>query len=198
MSIHLLPLLSYVLISTFTPGPSNISSASMGVLHGYRNTLNYQTGLAAGVFVFMLCSGLISTTLLGWFPALEPALRYVGAAYILYLAFGILKAGYVFAEQSMSPLGLGHGFMLQILNPKLFVYAFTVFSGFLAPITGSLPLIVLASALLAAISFSATSIWAAFGTIIKTSLRKQGMKTAVNIILALLLAYSSIALAGII
>jgi cysteine/O-acetylserine efflux protein len=30
-----------VLIASFTPGPSNISSASMGVLHGYKKTLNY-------------------------------------------------------------------------------------------------------------------------------------------------------------
>jgi cysteine/O-acetylserine efflux protein len=43
-----------VLISTFTPGPSNISSASLAVLHGYKNTLIYQVGLALGVFFFML------------------------------------------------------------------------------------------------------------------------------------------------
>ena len=51
MSTSFLPLLSYVLISTFTPGPSNISSAWVAVLYGYRNTLRYQIGLAAGVFL---------------------------------------------------------------------------------------------------------------------------------------------------
>ncbi len=54
MPANLFPLLSYVLISTFTPGPSNISSASIAVQHGYRNTLNYQGGLAAGVLFVML------------------------------------------------------------------------------------------------------------------------------------------------
>jgi cysteine/O-acetylserine efflux protein len=170
----------------------------MGVLHGYRNTLDYQTGLAIGVFVVMVLCGLISTTILSLFPALEPALRYVGAGYILYLAFEILKAGYVFTEQDVKPLGVGHGLMLQVLNPKLIVYAFTLFSGFLAPITGKLVLLVLASAFLAAISLSATSVWAVFGTVIKTRLHNSRLKTAINIIFTLLLVYSAIALAGIV
>ena len=37
----LIPLISFVVVTTFTPGPNNISSASMGVLHGYRKTLNF-------------------------------------------------------------------------------------------------------------------------------------------------------------
>ena len=124
----LLPALSYVLISSFTPGPSNISTASLSILYGYRNTLKYQLGLALGVFVLMLSSGLFSALLLSVFPALEPILRFVGAAYILYLAYGILKASYNFAEQNTAPLGAVSGFMLQILNPKLFVYAFSLFT----------------------------------------------------------------------
>ena len=121
MSIAFFPMLSYVLISTFTPGPSNISSASVASLHGYRNTLIYQWGLAAGVFLMMLLSGLVSATLLGIFPVLEPVLRYAGAAYILYLAYGILKASYAFTEQNAKPLGFVHGVMLNVLNPKLYV-----------------------------------------------------------------------------
>src|ERR687892_75822 len=121
MITTLFPLISYVLISTFTPGPSNISSASMAILHGYKNTLRYQVGLAFGVFLLMALSGWISTTLLNIFPALEPILRFLGASYILYLAFGILKASYTFTEKDVKPLGFTHGLILQILNPKLVV-----------------------------------------------------------------------------
>ncbi len=198
MFVNLFPIISYVFISTFTPGPSNISSASSAVLHGYKNTLNYQGGLAAGVFFVMLLSGWISTTLLGFFPALEPVLRYAGAAYILYLAFGILKASYMFTGQEVKPLGFGHGLILQALNPKLIVYAFTLFSAFLAPITNNLALLVLAAALLAATSFGATSVWAIFGTTIKTYLHNPRLKTMVNILLSLSLVYTAIALTGLV
>src|SRR5664279_3370250 len=109
MPANLLPLITYVLVSTFTPGPSNISSASLGVLRGYKNSFNYQAGLAVVVFLIMLLSGLISTTLLRIFPALEPVLRYAGAAYILYLAFAILKASYIFENQVEKPYGFMHG-----------------------------------------------------------------------------------------
>lgn len=37
---------SFVLITAFTPGPNNISSASMGVLFGYHRTLAYLAGIA--------------------------------------------------------------------------------------------------------------------------------------------------------
>jgi cysteine/O-acetylserine efflux protein len=198
MSAQLFPLLSFILISTFTPGPSNISTASLGVLHGYKKTLNFQAGLAAGVFFMMLLSGWISTTLLNLFPALEPTLRYAGAGYILYLAFGILKASYIFSEQTEHPLRFVHGFMLQILNPKLVVYAFTLFSAFLAPITHSAALLVLTAVLLAATAFSATSAWALFGTAIKSYLNHPRLTAAVNFILALFLVYTAFALAGVI
>jgi cysteine/O-acetylserine efflux protein len=196
MSTNLFPLLSFVLISTFTPGPSNIASASMGVLHGYKNTLAYQVGLAVGVFLVMLLIGWVSTTFLRIFPVLEPILRYTGAGYILYLAFKILKANYMFNEEDVKPIGFYHGFLLQILNPKLTFYAFTLFSAFLAPITQNVALLVLAAALLSMTSFGATSVWALFGAAVKSYLHQPRVKAIVNGILALLLVYSAVNLVG--
>jgi len=197
MSTNVFSLLAFILISTFTPGPSNIASASMGVLHGYKHTLKYQVGLAAGVFLVMLLSGWISITLLQMVPALEPALRYIGAGYMLYLALGILKASYVFTEKDVKPLGFVHGVMLQILNPKLFFYAFTLFSVFLISITGNLTLLLIAAAFLSAISFGATSVWALFGAAIKTYLHHLRVKAVINGIFALLLVYSAVNLVGV-
>jgi cysteine/O-acetylserine efflux protein len=198
MALNLFPLLSYVLISTFTPGPSNISSASLGVQRGYRHSLRFQGGLAVGVFVLMLLAGLISASLLKVFPILEPILRYAGAAYILYLAVVILKASYSFSEQSAQPSSFAHGLTLQVLNPKLTVYAFTLFSTFLAPIASNLALVPLAAALLAATSFGATSLWTIAGTAIKTYLHNARLKAIVNILLSLSLVYAAIALTGLI
>jgi cysteine/O-acetylserine efflux protein len=198
MTGNLFSLISFILISSFTPGPSNISTASMAVLHGYKNSLKYQMGLAAGVFLLMSLSGLLSTTLVHVFPAFEPIMRYIGAGYILYLAFGILKASYTFTEQNIKSLGFMHGFMLQILNPKLFIYAFTLFSAFLATITVNLASLTLIAILLAAVSFCATSLWALFGTAIKTHLHHPLWNKIINIGLSLLLVYTAISLTGII
>jgi cysteine/O-acetylserine efflux protein len=198
MSTSLLPILSYILISSFTPGPSNISSASMAVLHGYKNTLRYQAGLAAGVFLLMFLGGLFSTTIIEIFPSFEPIMRYVGAVYILYLAFAILKASYTFSQEEIKPLGFMHGFILQILNPKLFVYAFTLFSAFLATMTQNIIVLLLVVTFLAMVAFCAASTWALFGTAIQSHLRNPRVSKIINVILSLSLVYTAISLTGII
>jgi cysteine/O-acetylserine efflux protein len=198
VTTKLFPLITFILISTFTPGPSNISSASVALVHGYKKTLIYQAGLASGVFLLMLISGLFSTILLNIFPALEPIMRYVGAGYILYLAYGTLKTSYSFTDDRVKPLGFINGFLLQILNPKLFVYAFTLFSTFLASISGMMSLLLLACVLLTATSFCATSLWALLGTVIKNYLHNTLLKTTVNIILSLLLVYTAFTLIDVI
>lgn len=195
--MNLLPIISYVLISSFTPGPSNISSASMAILHGYRNTLKYQIGLAAGVFVLMFISGLLATTLSKTFPAFEPIMRFLGAGYILYLAFAILRASYTFTEQHLTSLGSIHGFMLQVLNPKLIVYAFTLFSAFLASMDRNVGFLILLATFLALVSFCATSTWALFGTAINAHLHNTRVSKIINITLSLLLVYAAISLLGI-
>ena len=195
-SIQLLPLLSYVFISTFTPGPANISSSSLAVLHGFRRTLHYQAGLALGVFIMMLAGGLVSATLLLWLPALEPVLRLVGAAYILYLAYGMFRASYTFTERDTPPLGFRHGLLLQLSNIKLVVYAFTLFSSFLAPIAREPASLALAALLLAIVSACATCVWALFGAGIKTRLRNPRLTRWINAALALFLVYAAIDLSG--
>jgi cysteine/O-acetylserine efflux protein len=195
-SIQLLPMLSYVFISTFTPGPANISSSSLGVLHGFRRTLHYQAGLAVGVFVMMLAGGLASAALLRWLPALEPALRLIGAAYILYLAYGMLRASYTFTQRDTPPLGFRHGLLLQLSNIKLVVYAFTLFSTFLAPIATQPAGLVLAALLLAAVSACATLVWALFGAGIKTRLHNPRLTRWLNAALALFLVYAAVDLSG--
>jgi cysteine/O-acetylserine efflux protein len=197
MFTGLIPAISYVLISSFTPGPSNISTASLAVLHSYRKTLSFQAGLASGVFLLMLLSGWLSTTALEFFPALEPILRYAGAGYILYLASSLLKASYTFAEGSARPLGFAQGLMLQVLNPKLVVYAFTLFSGFLSSFIPSFPMLLLICAILALVSFCATSTWALFGTGIRTYLQSPRVTAIVNVVLSLLLVYTALTLAEI-
>ena len=196
MTISLLPILSYILISSFTPGPSNISSASLAVLYGYRNTLRYLAGLTAGVFLLMFLSGLLSTTVVKIFPSFELVMRYTGAVYILYLAFGMLKASYTFTEQDSKPLGFVHGFLLQILNPKLLVYAFTLFSAFLATMTRSITVLLLVAAFLAMVAFCAASTWALFGTVIKNHLQHPRLKMIINFLLSLSLIYTAISLTG--
>lgn len=186
---------SFVFISTFTPGPNNISSAAMGVLHGYKQTLDYLLGISVGFLIMITLCGLVAATLLSLFPGLETILRYAGAVYMLYLAYGILKASYTFDSEDAKPLGFVNGFLLQLFNPKLIVYGLTLFSTFFAGIAAQ-PISLLATGLLLTlVSFASISVWALFGTIIKTYLRDPRAKRILNAGLALFLVYSALELA---
>ncbi|RIK42174.1 MAG: lysine transporter LysE [Chloroflexi bacterium] len=197
MRNELLPVMVFILITTFSPGPSNVAGAAMGVLYGYRNTLKFLLGMSGGFFLLMFFSAWASASLLDSFPALASLLRYVGAAYILYLALGMFKASYTFDPEAVKPMGFTSGLLLQLLNPKLVVYGLTLFSTFFAPMRGQLDRLAVAVILLALTAFCATSVWTLFGTLLKTYLRQPPIQLAVNAVLSLSLVYSALELAGI-
>jgi cysteine/O-acetylserine efflux protein len=201
MRTELLPMMLFVLISTFSPGPSNLAGATMGLLYGYRQTLKFLLGMASGFFLLMLLSAWAAGSLLTIFPALSSILRYVGAVYILSLALGMVKASYtVDSDQhraTAKPWGFTRGLLLQLLNPKLIVYGLTLFSTFFASLSSQLDRLLVVVTLLALTAFCATSVWTLFGTLIKTYLRQPRMILLVNALLALLLVYSALELAGV-
>jgi len=194
--INLMALFSFVLVTTFTPGPNNISSASMGLLYGYRTTLRYLGGIVTGFFLIMLLCGWISSTLLSVFPSFEVALRLVGAGYVLWLAFETLRASYTFTERDQTVLGFLSGFLLQVLNAKAIVYGLTLYSTFLASITNSLTYLLLSAFLLATLSFASVTVWTLSGSAIRRYLGRASIRRFVNVVLALLLVYTAIELSG--
>jgi cysteine/O-acetylserine efflux protein len=200
MDNELVPIALFVLVSTFSPGPSNLAGATMGVLYGYRSTLNFLLGMSGGFLILMLLCAWASASLLAIFPALASLLRYVGAGYILYLAIGMLKASYTIDatvdQATARPMGFTSGLLLQLFNPKLVVYGLTLFSTFFASLSGQLDRLLLVVTLLALTAFCATSAWTLFGALIKSYLHQPRLLLAVNTLLALLLVYSALELVG--
>ena len=190
-------LASFVLITTFTPGPNNISSASMGVIYGYSRTLRYLTGITGGFFVVMLICAFLSNQLLGALPSVEKYLRYMGGGYILWLAVGTLRTSYRFEVSDQPPKAFKKGFLLQLLNPKVAVYGLTLYSTLLAPISGQPGSLAASALLLAGTAFCATSTWALFGAAIRNSFHNEKVRKMINLALASLLLYTALELSGI-
>lgn len=194
-SINLGAMLTFVFVTTYTPGPNNITSSSMGILYGYKKTLHYMGGIAVGFFGIMLLAGLVSGTLYAVFPSLEAVMRVVGAGYILWLAYKTLKSSYQFSEDDSPALGFTNGVLLQAVNPKLWVYALTLYSTFLASITDNVFFLLISALFVTMVAFSACSTWAIFGAAIKRVLHRPRFREALNIALALLLVYTAFELA---
>ena len=192
MPIEFAPFLTFVLVACFTPGPNNISSASMGILYGYKRTLPYLLGIITGMMLMMLLCGLIANSLFSLLPGLEKWLHYIGAAYILWLAHGILHASYSFKDGESTHLGYFKGVALQVVNPKVIVYGMTLYSTFLAPIVNDPLWMIISAVFSGVVTFIAVSTWTLFGSAIKTYLRQPRIRHGVNVVLALLLVYTAV------
>ena len=191
-------LIPFALIATFSPGPNNLSSASMSINYGIKKTMNYIFGVVTGFFFLMLLCGFFSNLLFTAIPSVEPIMRWVGATYILYLAYSTFKASFSFKEKTNKYLlGFYKGALLQFINPKGIIYGLTLYSTFLSPLIGNPLYIILFSLGFSFIGFCASLTWALFGAIINKYLHQVKLRIILNSILSLLLAYTAIKISGI-
>ena len=197
MTVEWISLLTFVVLTTFTPGPNNISSASMGILFGYRSTFKYLIGIASGFVIVMFLSALMSAAMYSLIHSAEKWLRIIGAAYILWLAWHSLKADYDFNESDNSKINsFKEGFTLQLVNPKVIIYGLTLFSTFLAPLNDNFISLFPFPFIFAFIAFCSISSWTMFGVAIRKYLKNRILKRIVNTALALALAYTAVDLSG--
>ena len=136
-----------------TPGPDMILVAARSAAQGRTAGLVTQFGVSAGSAFHAIVLALGLSQLFLAIPYAYDLVRYVGAAYLLYLAWQAFTARDSFSSQSTS--GKRHslrvifrqGFFSNVLNPKVALFYLALFPQFLNPQAGSvaLQILVLAS-----------------------------------------------------
>ena len=199
MTVDIPATLVFVLVTTFTPGPNNLLSASMGVIHGYRRSLPLMLGIATGFVVIMLLCATLSSLLAARLPAVAPFLRYAGGLYIIWLAVGVYRGSATLLKDpgAVPPPRFRTGVLLQFLNVKVILYGLTVFSAFLFPVIDRPATFILAPLLLALASFSSITVWAIAGHLVRGHVNTPRRAKAVGLTLAAALVYTALSLAGI-
>ncbi|MED1796679.1 LysE family translocator [Brevibacillus nitrificans] len=186
-----IPFLLYVVVTSFTPGPNNIMSMAFASRTGYKNTLRFILGVAAGTFVIALLASFFNLLLYSFLPTVKVWMGILGGVYLLYLAMKMLlhKPG----SNPTHPDKLNSffsGFLLQFINPKVILYAITAVSTFIIPYYQSNGSLLLFSLFLGFIGYLSTSSWAFFGAVFQQFLAKYDR--AFSIVMGLLLIYSAI------
>src|SRR3954465_11889636 len=93
---HLPALLGFALVSlgiVLTPGPNMIYLISRSITQGPAAGIVSLGGVALGFVFYMLCAAFGITALLFAVPYAYDALRFAGAAYLLWLAWLAVKPG---------------------------------------------------------------------------------------------------------
>ncbi len=114
-----------------TPGPGVLSTAGVGSAFGYRPGIAYMTGLCIGSNLVALAVVTGLAAVIFSIPGLRQVLLIASIGYLTYLASKIAFSGSNIAFiEADSPPTLINGITLQFINPKAYVVATTLFSGF--------------------------------------------------------------------
>ncbi|MCG8491740.1 MAG: LysE family translocator [Sneathiellales bacterium] len=192
MSVSIFPLMVYSFINSVTPGPNNIMLASSGVNFGFRRTIPHFLGVYLGFLIMLaiVCFGLgqIFTQV----PILQSVMKYLGSAYLLYLAWRIFNAGEAASTKAGKPLSFLEAALFQYINPKAWILASTIPSLF----TSGSEITALDIAFLvgghAAVSFPAVLVWVILGTQLRRLLSSPKSRKIFNAVMASLLVFTVI------
>jgi threonine/homoserine/homoserine lactone efflux protein len=131
--VHDLPLfVAAGLLLNVTPGADLALIGARSAGHGFRSGAAAALGVGAGCFVHVAAAALGLSALIASSAAAFTVLRWVGAAYLVWLGVGMLRsAGGVNTASVPSPVlsarrSFAQGFLTNALNPKvaLFFLAF--------------------------------------------------------------------------
>ena len=138
MPYTLLPsLLLQIFIVGYTPGPANIYSLAVSLRHGRRRSLIMWLGLLTGFLVTVTIMAVLTHLLGVAFGEYVGLLKYIGATYILYLAWNIWhRRGHTTGDGH--GCSFWNGVMVQMTNAKMLLFDLTVFSTFVLPYSSRL------------------------------------------------------------
>ncbi len=191
----LLPLILFAAVGSLTPGPNNLMVTASGTAFGFGRTMPHLFGVTIGFGVMVLAFGFGLAEIFRAFPDFHWWLRILGAAYLLYLAVRIARAGDPgAAETARRPLTFIEAALFQWVNPKAWTLALGVVTAF-TTIGGNLSfeLAVIAGVFML-ITFPSLAVWCLFGVAIRQFLASPRALRITNLVMAALVALSVVML----
>ena len=175
----------YSVINAFTPGPGNILALNTVSNYGYKKSRPLYWGIFAGYYAVQTICAVFVFGVSTFLPALLGVMKYIGAAYILWLAVHIAlsKPAADTGEKSASFL---KGFLLQFVNVKIYLFGITALTGYVTEYSASLWVLLLFEIIIATIGTIATLTWVGMGMLLQRAYQKY--YRIINIVLALTLA----------
>jgi len=189
----------FAFVTSVTPGPNNIMLLASGAQFGYRQSLPHMLGIVVGVSSLLLSTLLGLGALFTLYPPLYSVLKWLGCAYLLWLAWKIASAPVGNLESKKtpaSPMRWWQALLFQYVNPKAWMMAIGCVSTF--AIAGELYvqsgfwILVL----FAVMGFPAISIWVWAGVSIRCWLSDQKRQRIFNLCMGLATASTLLLILG--
>lgn len=125
MPVALIPsFLLYCYVSAITPGPANLCSLSAALRYGRGPALRQWRGLFSGFFIVSMVSVAVTYLLGAVLDRYVGVLSWVGAAYILWMAWHMLRPAKSGGRDPAAP-SFRTGLLVQLTNVKIMVFCMT-------------------------------------------------------------------------
>lgn len=184
--------LTYAITTAITPGPNNLMSMSNGSRQGFKKSLPFNIGIFFGFSIVMILCTAGCSMLSTYIPMIKLPMIIIGAIYIIYLAWETYHSSSTIEEKHSYSSFLS-GFLLQFINPKIYIYCIMSMEAYILPLYNGQALVLFGFAMLLAFIGSSFSLcWSAFGSLFKWLFSKHAK--IVNTIMSLLLLYCAISL----
>jgi threonine/homoserine/homoserine lactone efflux protein len=133
VSIAIIPLAIFAASQVGTPGPANMALMATGARFGFRAALPFVAGVALGKQFIIWPVGYGLMELAEAAPAVFTALKYLSAAYIIWLAWKVANLRLGVGEAGARPPGFLAGLIVHPLNPKAWAMIVGSFTAFIGP-----------------------------------------------------------------
>ncbi|MCP3381901.1 LysE family translocator [Bradyrhizobium sp. CCGUVB4N] len=144
LDLYTLALFSLACLAlTATPGPDMLLIASRSMAQGRSAGFATLAGIQAGTYCHALAAAFGLSQLFVLVPVAYDAVRYAGAAYLLFLAWRAFASGSLLAPvsgagpQRSAIVVFRQGLLTNLLNPKMALFVLALFPQFVRTDAGS-------------------------------------------------------------
>ncbi len=163
MSVGIISFVAFAFSQVATPGPANMAMLATGARYGFRAALPFVAGVVLGKQLIIWPIGFGLMSLADQVPLLFELLKYVSAAYIIWLAWRVANMRLSVNKDTANAPGFVAGLWVHPLNPKAWAMIVAGFTNFVDPGTPTLTATAIIAVSLMGIQIICHPVWTFFG-----------------------------------
>lgn len=184
MGVAITSFLIFAASQVGTPGPANMALLATGARFGLRGAWRFVAGVALGKQLIIWPIGFGLMELAEAYPLVFEALKYVSAAYIMYLAWRVANLRLKPGQGPQTAPGFLAGLIVHPLNPKAWGMITAGFTNFVDPGTPALQATAIIAACLLGCQILLHPVWTMAGAFIAARVAGTPMERTLMLTLA--------------
>jgi threonine/homoserine/homoserine lactone efflux protein len=183
VDLQLLGLMAvYSFVTSVSPGPNNTILLTLSARFGQKGALPHLLGMVVGLSVMVIAMSAGLGAFFAAYPTVYEVMKYVGFAYVLYMAWRIYRAAVPQpGAQEGKPTTIWRATLFQWVNPKAWIVIATFVTAYV-PVELGLWSVLIALATFIGFTMPGAVVWVFVGTLLSrwlTTPRSQKVFTTV-------------------